>query len=312
MTERIAYDEFSMFGDNAAEYGIPYDGPPTVRREQVEVAPGRHLSALVWGEGAPEFVLLHGGGQNAHTWDTVALALGRPLIAIDLAGHGHSDPIPDGSALDYTTAAREVATAVRELAPDALVVAGMSLGGITTLALYDYAPELVRRIALVDITPGVTGQKSAAISAFINGPAGFESFDDILARTIEYNPTRTVSSLRRGVLHNAVQLEDGTWVWRYARGRGLERGDDGSFPKFAALWDVVSTVHVPLMLARGMREQSVVDDADEAELVRRCPHARIERFEEAGHSIQGDMPVEFASKLVEFATDRTPSDTVRA
>jgi pimeloyl-ACP methyl ester carboxylesterase len=304
MSARVEYDEFSMFHENAAEYGIPYKGPPVVRRQRVEVAPGRHLSALVWGVGAPEFVLVHGGGQNAHTWDTVALALGRPLIAIDLAGHGHSDPVPDGSALDYTTGARDVATVIRALAPDANAVAGMSLGGITTLALYAHAPELVRRMALVDVTPGVTGQKSAAISAFINGPAGFESFDDILARTIEHNPTRTVSSLRRGVLHNAVQLDDGTWVWRYARGRGLERGgdDDASFSRFAALWDVVSSIDVPLMLARGMREQSVVDDEDEAELLRRCPHARIEHFEQAGHSIQGDMPVEFAAALADFAT----------
>jgi pimeloyl-ACP methyl ester carboxylesterase len=302
MTERIHYDEFSMFHENASEYGIPYDGPPTVRREHVEVEPGRHLSALVWGDASPEFVLLHGGGQNAHTWDTVALALDRPLVAVDLAGHGHSDPIPDGSALDYQTAARDVAAVARALAPDARVVAGMSLGGITTLALYANAPELVRRIALVDITPGVTGKKSAAISAFINGPAGFDSFDDILARTIEHNPTRSVSSLRRGVLHNAVQLDDGTWVWRYARGRGLERREqDPSFPQFAALWDVVSTVKVPLMLARGMREQSVVDDADEDELLRRCPHARIEHFEAAGHSIQGDMPVELATALADFA-----------
>ena len=36
-------------------------------------------------------VLLHGGSQNAHTWDTVAMALDRPLVAIDLPGHGHSD-----------------------------------------------------------------------------------------------------------------------------------------------------------------------------------------------------------------------------
>ena len=48
------------------------------------------VSALAWGEGAPEIVLLHGGAQNAHTWDTVALALDRPLLAIDLPGHGHS------------------------------------------------------------------------------------------------------------------------------------------------------------------------------------------------------------------------------
>jgi pimeloyl-ACP methyl ester carboxylesterase len=168
--------------------------------------------------------------------------------------------------------------------------------------LYAHAPELVRRIVLVDVTPGVTGQKSAAISAFIDGPAGFDSFDDILARTIEHNPTRTESSLRRGVLHNAVQLEDGTWVWRHARGRGLERSDRPTSSQFAALWDVVSSVEVPLMLARGMRVQSVVDDEDEAELLRRCPHARIEHFDEAGHSIQGDMPVELASALADFLT----------
>ncbi len=301
MTERLAYDEFSMFRENAAEYGIAYDGPPTVRREQVEVAPGRNLSALVWGDASPEFVLLHGGGQNAHTWDTVALALARPLVAIDLAGHGHSDPIPDGEAVDHASGARDVATVIRALAPEARVVTGMSLGGLITLALYAHAPELVRRMALIDITPGVTREKSKAISAFVNGPAGFDSFDDILARTIEHNPTRTVSSLRRGVLHNAVQLDDGSWVWRYARGRGLTRGDDTIVAQeFAALWDVVSTISVPLLLARGMRPQSVVDDADEAELVRRCPHARVEHFAEAGHSIQGDMPVELAAALAAF------------
>jgi pimeloyl-ACP methyl ester carboxylesterase len=290
-----------MFHGNAAEYGIPLSGPPDVRREQVEVAPRRHLSALVWGDAPPEIVLLHGGAQNAHTWDTVALALGRPLVAIDLAGHGHSDPIPGGSALDLASGANDIAIAIRALAPDALAVAGMSLGGLTTLALYDHAPELVRRIVLVDVTPGVNGQKSAAISAFVNGPTGFDSFDDILARTIEHNPTRTESSLRRGVLHNALQLDDGTWVWRHARGRGLERASDtAAFSEFAPLWDVVSTVTVPLMLARGMREQSVVDDADEAELLRRCPHAQIEHFVEAGHSIQGDTPVEFAATLADF------------
>src|SRR3546814_6820209 len=73
--ERVAYDELGLFHENAAEYGLPFDEAPVVRREAVEVEPGRSLSALVWGEGDPEIVLLHGGGQNAHTWDTVALAL---------------------------------------------------------------------------------------------------------------------------------------------------------------------------------------------------------------------------------------------
>ena len=90
MTDLVDYDEFGLFGENAAEFGLPFDGPPVVRRAFAEVAPGRRLSALVWQDGDPELVLLHGGAQNAHTWDTVAMALDRPLVAIDLPGFGQS------------------------------------------------------------------------------------------------------------------------------------------------------------------------------------------------------------------------------
>jgi pimeloyl-ACP methyl ester carboxylesterase len=300
--ERVPYDEFSMFHENAAEFGLPYDGPPTVRREAVEVEPGRSLSALVWGDGAAELVLLHGGAQNAHTWDTVAMALDRPLVALDLPGHGHSDGGRQGTGRVEGNAA-DVATAVRALAPDASAVVGMSLGGVTTLGLARYAPDLVRSIVLVDITPGVDRQKASSIIAFVNGPASFDSFDDLLARTIAFNPTRTESSLRRGILHNAVQREDGSWVWRYARHRealgGGERGEAGE-TDFGALWDVVSGLTVPVMLVRGMLPQSVVSDADEAELVRRRPDARIEHVEGAGHSVQGDKPLELAALIADF------------
>ena len=305
MVTRVPYDEFSMFHENAEEYGLPFDGPPTVRREFTELGDGRRLSSLVWGDGDPELVFLHGGAQNAHTWDTVALALDRPLVAVDLPGHGHSDAGRHGS-LDPGENAEDVATVIRALAPNAVAVIGMSLGGITTLALADGTPELVRSIVLVDITPGVNAEKSKAITAFVQGPDSFASFDDILARTIEHNPTRTVSSLRRGILHNAVQRDDGSWVWRYARHRGLERPPGGGPPDYSGLWDVVSRVRVPLLLVRGMRPQSVVDDADEAELLRRCPTATVERIDDAGHSVQGDTPVELAQLIQDFTARQEP------
>src|SRR5450759_5509931 len=92
MADPASYDEFGLFHENAEEYGLAWNGPPTVRRVAVPVASdGRKLSALVWGDRPPEIVLLHGGAQNAHTWDTMALALDRPLVAVDLPGHGHSD-----------------------------------------------------------------------------------------------------------------------------------------------------------------------------------------------------------------------------
>jgi pimeloyl-ACP methyl ester carboxylesterase len=314
VTERVAYDEFAYFHENAAEFGLPYDGPPTVRRESVELADGRHLSALVWGDGEPELVLIHGGAQNAHTWDTVAMALGRPLVAVDLPGHGHSDGPADTSREDRVPAmAADVAAAIRRLAPEARAVVGMSLGGMTSIALAALAPELVRRLVLVDITPGVTGAKAKAITDFVRGPATFASFDDLLARTIEHNPTRSESSLRRGILHNAVQLEDGSWQWRYRRHDAPLIEDDEPDEATQAegrarMWDTLGAVAVPVLLVRGMRPQSVVDDADEAELRRRLPSARVVHVAEAGHSVQGDTPVELAALIADFLEDPGSDD----
>jgi pimeloyl-ACP methyl ester carboxylesterase len=293
--ELIPYDEFGLFHENAAEYGLPYDGPPAVRRIDVEVGRGRSVSSLLWGDGSPELVLVHGGAQNAHTWDTVALALGRPLLAVDLPGHGHSDGGPEGS-VSAGSNGRDLATVVAELAPEARGIVGMSLGGMSSIALAAHSPELVRALVLVDITPGVTAEKAAPVTNFVNGPASFDSFDELLARTMEHNPTRSESSLRRGILHNAIQRDDGTWVWRYARFR---TDAAAAHPEFGDWWDAISGLTVPLLLVRGLA-WSVVDDDDVAELLRRQPTAVVVGVEGAGHSIQGDRPLELAAILNDF------------
>ena len=159
MTERVPYDEFSMFGDNAAEYDIPYAGPPAVRRESVLVSGGRKMSALVWGTESPQLVFLHGGAQNAHTWDTVILALGAhghgpvSAVCIDLPGHGHSDsaaPFEEGAA-PLAQNADDIAMVVRALAPDARCIIGMSLaeGRLLLRELMEHAtqPRFVYRHA---------------------------------------------------------------------------------------------------------------------------------------------------------------------
>lgn len=297
----VEYDEFGLFHENAAEFGLPFDTPPVVRRESVEVRPGHRLSALVWGTTEPELVLLHGGGQNAHTWDTVAMALGRPLIAIDLPGHGHSDGSIRGAA-SLAEVGADIATVVRRLAPHAAAVVGMSLGGLTTLALYDVAPELVRRIVLVDVLPSRDDAATAVIGKFINGPASFPDFDELLKRTMEFNPTRSESSLRRGILHNALQQADGTWVWRHSRNRDIvpEAPTTDADERSEAMWRIIERVQVPMLLARGMESSSILRDEHEAELRRRQPAARIEHVEGAGHSIQGDRPLELAALIDEF------------
>ena len=261
------------------------------------------VSALVWGRDVPEIVFLHGGAQNAHTWDTVALALDRPLVAVDLPGHGHSSHRADHQYWPAENA-RAVEVAVHALAPDARMVVGMSLGGLTALALADRAPDLVALLVLVDVTPGVNREKSSAIAQFIDGPEYFTSFDEILQRTIQFNPTRTESSLRRGVMHNAIELPDGRWRWRYdLPRRGSGEGEEGVvMPGLNELWDGLSRTKMPLVVIRGALSP-VVDDDDIAEVQRRRPNARIEVVGGAGHSIQGDKPIELAQLLESLLDD---------
>ena len=290
----VAYDEFGLFAENAAEYGIEWSGPPTVRRESVELPSGLRLSALVWGTAEPELVLIHGGAQNAHTWDTVALALGRPLVALDLPGHGCSDHRP---AHDYgpVSMAGDVAVAMEALAPTAEAVVGMSLGGLTAICLAADHGHLVRRLGIVDVTPGTDHKKAEPIIAFVDGPEHFDSLEAILERTIEHNPTRSESSLRRGVLHNAHELPDGRWTWNYDRMRDWQDGG-GAKIAFEGLWDKVSSISAPTALWQG-GAWSVIDDADVAEWMRRLPGTVHVVVDGAGHSIQGDRPLELAALI---------------
>jgi pimeloyl-ACP methyl ester carboxylesterase len=112
------------------------------------------------------------------------------------------------------------------------------------------------------------------------------------------------------VLHNAMPREDGRWVWRYQRPRAMEMAlredgapaqpDDPPIFDFTLLWDDVSNITVPVMLLRGTTMGSVVTDEHAAEFARRQPTARIISVEGAGHSLQGDKPVETAALLEEF------------
>jgi pimeloyl-ACP methyl ester carboxylesterase len=238
--------------------------------------------------------MLHGGAQNAHTFDTVAIALQRSLLAIDLPHHGHSDAGPQGPG-DISQHADDVAVALSQWLTRARPLVGMSMGGLTALLVAGRHPELVSALMLIDVTPSINADKARHITDFVNGPASFPDFNALLQRTAEHNPTRSESSLRRGILHNAVQQDDGTWVWRHQR---FPR-PDAAPARPEGLWDVLEALPQPVVLVRGMARGSVVDDDDERELRRRRPDATVVHVEGAGHSVQGDRPLDLAIAIHE-------------
>jgi pimeloyl-ACP methyl ester carboxylesterase len=298
--EAANYDEFGMLKQYADHEGIVWRGRPQVERRTVAVGAGQGISGIVWGGGEPELVFLHGGGQNAHTWDSVAMALDRPLVAFDLPGHGHSDWREDKAYWPVSNA-EAMAEAIEQVAPSPQLVVGMSLGGLTTIRLASVRPDLVPRAVVVDVTPGVgprtktMTQEQRGATSLIAGPPVFDSFDEMLQATAAAVPGRPIESLRPGVLHNARRLPDGRWAWRYDR---LSREGDDPID-FASLWEDLSAVKAPIMLVRGGKSAHVHDD-DQEEFLRRQPGTRVEVVEGAGHSVQSDRATRLAELISDF------------
>ncbi|RAV08952.1 alpha/beta hydrolase [Mycolicibacterium sp. GF69] len=285
--ELAALDEFIFLEENARQARV--DSVPPV--ERIDSGP---ISALKFGDAVPRVVFLHGGGQNAHTWDTVIVGLGEPAMAIDLPGHGRSAWREDG---DYgpKSNAITIEPVVRSLASDADLVVGMSLGGLTALRLAVEAPDLVRRLVLVDVTPSAPERHTEMTDAqkgtvaLVRGDRAFSSFDAMLEKTVAAAPHRDRESLRRGVFHNARRLEDGTWTWRYD---DMRKGDG-----FEGLWDDVPRLQVTTTLVRGANSFFVHDD-DAAEFARRAPGFKnVHIVADSGHSVQSDQPLELISIL---------------
>lgn len=289
----FSYDEFAMFSDNCAEYDLDWPQGVAVERIGLEsTGDTPAVSTLRWGTDEPAVVFLHGGAQNAHTWDTVILALSQPpALAVDLPGHGRSGWRTDGAYHPHNNAEAVIQT-LESLLSEPVVLVGMSLGGLTANAVAARRPDLVSRLVVIDITPGVTQQKAKEIHDFVAGPQTFATFDEIFSRTVEFNPTRSEMSLRRGILHNAHRSGDGSWEWNYDR--NPLSGD--AFPTSELLWKDVSASSMPYLLLKA-EDSPVVDDEDLAEVSRVRPDAEIVRIKDSGHSIQGDQPLLLAELL---------------
>ena len=132
------------------------DGLPT--SELIATGTGVRLRVVKWGEpethsGKP-IVLVHGLASNAMLWEGAALAfeaLGHPVVAVDLRGHGQSEKPDDG--YDMQTVTFDLAKLLEVLAVRGYVrpvVCGQSWGGNVVIELAHQYPQLVCGVVAVD------------------------------------------------------------------------------------------------------------------------------------------------------------------
>ena len=114
--------------------------------------PHIELAAHIFGpqDGLP-VIALHGWLDNANSFARLAPKLsGLRIVAVDFAGHGHSDHRPRGAGYALADYAFDVLCVAEQLGWKRFALLGHSLGAIVSVIIAGSFPERVTRLALID------------------------------------------------------------------------------------------------------------------------------------------------------------------
>ena len=134
--------------------------------EEVRLSlPHIELAAHLFGpeDGRP-VIALHGWLDNANSFARLAPRLqGVRVIALDMAGHGHSGHRPAGAGYALWDYAHDVLQVAEQLGLKRFALLGHSMGAIVSLVLAGALPERITHLGLIDgvIPPTANGDNAA-------------------------------------------------------------------------------------------------------------------------------------------------------
>jgi len=241
-------------------------------------AGGRKINLLTMGEGeGTPVVLVHGFGGDLNTWlfNQAALAEHRPVHALDLPGHGGSDP--DVGAGDLVALADALTATLDALGVGGAHFVGHSMGAATALVFAMKDPARVRSLTLI-------------------APAGFgpEVGENYIEAFIAAEGRRDVKEALGKLFADpdAVSRDMIAGVQRYKRldgvGPALRTIADNIFPgnrQAVDLRPALAASQVPALVIWGERDRILPPPAQGA-----LGSARIETVAGAGHMPQMEAP----------------------
>jgi pimeloyl-ACP methyl ester carboxylesterase len=246
------------------------------------------------GEGPVSYLFLHGLLGQGKNWSTIAkLLLPAGSLLVDLPDHGRSPWAEDGS---YESMADAVADLLRELAePAPVTLVGHSMGGKVAMLVALGHPELVGRLAVVDISPAETD--ATEFVRYLDAMLAMDLSQvstraDADARLLEAAPDPVV----RGFLLQGLQRTDTGWSW-LPNLAGLRRGIAriGGWPAASGTYDG------PVLWVGGDRSDYVTRDQLPA-MRALFPRVRLVVVKGAGHWVHADQPAVVAETLRQWVS----------
>jgi len=250
---------------------------------------GRRVSYLTAGDSAaaPAILLIHGSGVSAGSWvnQLRGLLTAFRVAAIDLPGHGKSDPIPQASVEGY---AETVAEFLEALGSGPVLVVGHSLGGAIAIALAAQRPHAVTGLVLLASCAKLPWADSSwgRLLPYVPGPL-WKTFFISTAQKLLFAP---------GVPGHVVSL--GMQELRSCRAETILK--DLQAAKAMDLTQQATGLDVPTLILCGSQDR-LTPPALSADLKGLIPGSRLSLIEEAGHMLLLEVPTRVNEEVLNFA-----------
>jgi pimeloyl-ACP methyl ester carboxylesterase len=257
--------------------------------------PDLHTTAI--GDHGSRVVLCHGLFGQGKNWTQVAKELGQEhrVLLVDMPNHGRSGWT---EGFDYLELADRVATLLDPQDPVALV--GHSMGGKIAMVLALRHPELVARLAVVDVSP-VEYEHGGEFARYIEAMraldlAALERRSDADAALADAVPSRMVRSF---LLQNLRRDADGDgWYWQPNLALLADHLDELAGWPDDRLADA-EPYEGPVLWVAGRASGYVRDDYASA-MERWFPRTRRVVVKGAGHWVHSEQPEVFTTVLRRF------------
>ena len=242
----------------------------------------------------PHVYLLHGLYGSGRNLGVVARGLsGRfRTVSLDLRNHGTS---PWAAPMTYRAMEADLAAAIEADGAGPARIVGHSMGGKAAIALALRRPDLVERIAMVDIAPvRYTHDQRSVLRAMraldLNAIATRTEADRLLSESVREREVRGF------LLQNLYRADTGRFRWRLNLPLLDEHMDDIlGFPE-----DLLNRAYPGPAIALSGALSPYVDDAGLAILRTMFPSLEHVRVEGAGHLPHVERPDAFLAALDGF------------
>ncbi|MCI0476890.1 MAG: alpha/beta hydrolase [Anaerolineales bacterium] len=241
---------------------------------------GQNIYYIARGAQGTPVVFIHGAAGNHLVWGMQVHALGEVAraVALDLPGHGRSDPPGRTSVEAY----RDVIVGLLDaLGFDRAVIVGHSMGGAIAQTLALSHPDRVAGLGLVG-----TGARLRVLPAILDGV--LNDFESIAGLVVEnsYAPGLNVEFQKRA--------ED---EFR-ACPASVTHGDFSACNQFDVMARLAG-IRAPTLVVCG-REDRMTPAKYSVYLATQIPNAYLVLIDHAGHSVMIEQPDETNKTLLDF------------